>query len=188
MEKFPEYSTQPSRPRLSASCGRAAQSHVFTDPTLVRIIERAVTEARDGGCDHGGQIRKAVSAVRQVRPDIPAPEALTLVQQVRDTLPLQGRPEKMRLVMPLKLLVIALMLAFGLQAIPAARASNCDVSDKIDSSSAATARANMEKAGFRQVHDLEKGCDSFWHGKAEKDGVTVNVVLSPQGNVMVEGN
>ena len=44
------------------------------------------------------------------------------------------------------------------------------------------------EATVRQIHDLEKGCDNFWHGKADKDGTAVNVVLSPQGSVMVEGN
>jgi len=71
-------------PHLSASCGRAAQSKLPPDMSLNRIIHRTIGEARDAGCDHGGQTRKAVMAVRQVRPDIMADEALTLVQRVRD--------------------------------------------------------------------------------------------------------
>lgn len=84
--------------------------------------------------------------------------------------------------------VTALLMALGPQGIPAVRASDCNVGDKIDGSSADTARDKMETAGFRQVHDLQKGCDNFWHAKADKDGTAVNVVLSPQGNVMAEGN
>jgi len=165
----------PTWPKLSASCGRATQLHMSTDSTLARIIDPAFAEARAGGCDQWGRARRVVMAV----------------PQVRDALPHHSPPpENMRFVMPLKSLFIVavLLLAFGRPAISAAQTSNCDVSDKIDASSAITARTQIENAGFRQLHDLEKGCDNFWHGKAEKDGVAVNVVLTPQGNVMVEGN
>ena len=82
-----EFLRQPARssfPHLSASCGRVAPSPTSTDLTLVRIINRTIGEARNAGCDHGGQTLKAVIAVRQVRPDIPAHEALTLVHRVRE--------------------------------------------------------------------------------------------------------
>jgi hypothetical protein len=97
----------------------------------------------------------------------------------------------MRFAMSLKsLAVIAAILvtAVGPQGLSAARASDCMAGDKIDGSTAEMARKKMESAGFQMVRDLEKGCDNFWHGKADKDGAAVNVVLSPQGNVMVEGN
>lgn len=55
-----------------------------TDPVLIRIIHRMIRNARDAGRDHGGQTREAVSAVRQVRPDLLAHEALTLVELVRE--------------------------------------------------------------------------------------------------------
>ena len=50
------------------------------------------------------------------------------------------------------------------------------------------ARKKIEAAGFQTIHDLSKGCDNFWHGQAAKDGKPVNVVLSPQGQVTIEGN
>jgi len=67
-------------------------------------------------------------------------------------------------------------------------ASECTADEKIDGSSAEAAKKKMEAAGFHQIRDLQKGCDNFWHGTADKDGAPVNVVLSPQGQIMIEGN
>jgi hypothetical protein len=69
-----------------------------------------------------------------------------------------------------------------------AQASECSPSDRIDASSADSAKKKMEKAGFLQVHDLKKGCDNFWHGQGAKDGAETRIVLSPQGDVLTEGN
>jgi hypothetical protein len=86
----------------------------------------------------------------------------------------------------------ALLLLSSVAVIPmtstAAQAQGCDVSDRIDHSTADMARAKMEKAGFHRVNDLKKGCDNFWHGLATKDGTAVHVALSPKGDVMAEGN
>lgn len=76
--------TQLSFPQISASCGRAHRPPVSVDAALLRVISRTIGEARDAGRDHGGQTQKAVLVVRQIRPDIPADEALTLVQRVRE--------------------------------------------------------------------------------------------------------
>lgn len=64
----------------------------------------------------------------------------------------------------------------------------CDVRDKIDGSIAADAQRKMNAAGYRQVSQLKKGCDSYWHGMAIKDGVATHVSLAPQGLVQSEGN
>lgn len=64
----------------------------------------------------------------------------------------------------------------------------CEESDKIDASKAADAKRKIEAAGFSKVHGLKKGCDSFWHGKATKEGVDTHVSLSPQGLVRPEGD
>lgn len=84
--------------------------------------------------------------------------------------------------------LVLLAGAAGPRFVRGAQASECSAADRIDGSSADMARRKMEKAGFSQVRDLKKGCDNFWHGNATKDGAAVNVVLSPQGNVMVEGD
>jgi len=55
---------------------------------LIRVIHRAIREAAESGCDYRGQTRKAALAVLQVRPDLPAHQVLSLVQQVR-----HGAPE-----------------------------------------------------------------------------------------------
>lgn len=64
----------------------------------------------------------------------------------------------------------------------------CDAEDKIDKSTAADARKKIEGAGYRKVANLKKGCDNYWHATAEKNGTAVFVVLSPQGEVIEEGN
>ncbi|MDE2166884.1 MAG: PepSY domain-containing protein [Alphaproteobacteria bacterium] len=66
--------------------------------------------------------------------------------------------------------------------------NNCPPEDKIDSSTAPQAMKKMEAAGYTHVHDLRKGCDNYWHGIAMKDSQETRVVLSPQGNVMEEGD
>lgn len=89
-----------------------------------------------------------------------------------------------------RLLLVATMMVVGAVgfAPAAAWAAPCEPTDKIDGSTVETARQKIEKAGYRQVRNLKKGCDNFWHGSAVKDGKTVNIVLSPQGTVMVEGD
>jgi len=66
--------------------------------------------------------------------------------------------------------------------------NNCAPEDKIDASTAPQATKKMEAAGYTHVHDLMKGCDNYWHGQATKGGQAVRIVLSPQGQVMEEGD
>ena len=64
----------------------------------------------------------------------------------------------------------------------------CDAGIKIDASTAATATKAIREADYKDVKGLKKGCDSFWHATASKDGVVRKISLSPQGVVTVEGN
>jgi hypothetical protein len=64
----------------------------------------------------------------------------------------------------------------------------CEAGERIDKSTVADARKAIQAAGYQQVRDLRKGCDNYWHGIATKDGATVNVVVSPKGEVMTEGD
>src|SRR5579859_934321 len=64
----------------------------------------------------------------------------------------------------------------------------CAPEDKIDGSTVEQTREKIEAAGFRDVRELQKACDNYWHGKATKDGAQVRVVLSPQGQVQTEGD
>ncbi|MGE5538484.1 MAG: PepSY domain-containing protein [Gemmatimonas sp.] len=62
----------------------------------------------------------------------------------------------------------------------------CDPGDRPDKSTADDAKKKIQAAGYRDVRSLKKGCDNYWHGTATKDGAQVYVVLSPQGEVIVE--
>ena len=63
----------------------------------------------------------------------------------------------------------------------------CVAGDHIDSSTAQQAAKKMEQAGYTQVHELKKGCDNYWHAAAMGNGKQDEIVLSPQGTVMLEG-
>jgi len=64
----------------------------------------------------------------------------------------------------------------------------CDPGTRIDGSTAETARKKFQSAGFRQVRDLKKGCDSHWHAVVVKDGNQMRVVLTPAGEIMPEND
>lgn len=66
--------------------------------------------------------------------------------------------------------------------------AGCSAGDQIDGSTASQAKSQIEAAGYEQVRVLKKGCDNYWHGTARKDGAAVNIVLSPQGQVVIEGS
>ena len=66
--------------------------------------------------------------------------------------------------------------------------NNCDPSDHLDNTTIPMARQKFEAAGYSQIQGYRKGCDNYWHAHAMKGGVAVNVVLSPDGNVMTEGD
>lgn len=84
--------------------------------------------------------------------------------------------------------LILLAASPGLKSVSAARAAGCEASARIDRSTAMSAKRKMESAGFHQVSDLRKGCDNAWHGTAVKDGNKSDVVLTPQGQVLREGD
>lgn len=93
---------------------------------------------------------------------------------------------------------LVLALALGSQALlqPAMaqtasviQLAGCDAGDKIDKTTVEQTKKRVEAAGYTQVKDLKKGCDNVWHGTAvNKDGVGGNVMVTPQGEVMPEGN
>jgi len=90
----------------------------------------------------------------------------------------------MKSITTLPIALFALLAATSFQV----QAAGCDASDRIDGSTARGAQKKMEQAGYLKIHGLAKGCDNYWHGQADKGGSAVNIVLSPQGNVMIEGN
>ncbi len=80
---------------------------------------------------------------------------------------------------------IGISLAPGIGA-GTAFAQNCMPGDHVDGSTANQASAKMKKAGYTNLGNFHKGCDSYWHATGMKDGQQVGIVLSPQGVVMTE--
>lgn len=67
--------------------------------------------------------------------------------------------------------------------------ASCDAGDRIDGTTAAQTKKKIEAAGYKQVRDLTKGCDNYWHAAViGKDGMPGNVVVTPEGQVKPEGN
>jgi hypothetical protein len=64
----------------------------------------------------------------------------------------------------------------------------CEAGEKIDKTTVEETRKKIEAAGYSKPANIRKGCDNFWHASAAKDGKTVNVVVSPQGDVAPEGD
>jgi hypothetical protein len=89
-------------------------------------------------------------------------------------------------------LAAAVLIAFGLGAGPlhvgTARADACMPGDKIDGSTAAQATQKIEAGDYGIPSRLRKGCDNYWHADAYKGGALVHVVLSPEGQLLTEGD
>jgi hypothetical protein len=85
--------------------------------------------------------------------------------------------------------LFALALAGALSGAPivGVAQAGCMAGDRIDNTTADQAKRRIEAAGYRDVHDLKKGCDNYWHSTAMKDGQVVYVGVSPHGDVMREG-
>lgn len=83
--------------------------------------------------------------------------------------------------------ILALAAGLGPPASVPAQAA-CMAGDRVDGTTADQARRKMEAAGFRGVNDLRKGCDNMWHGVALQNGEQTRVVLTPDGQVMKEGD
>lgn len=84
--------------------------------------------------------------------------------------------------------IAATFLVFATSAgAPQARAqNNCQFGEKLDSSTAADARKRLESAGFSNIRIGKKGCDNVWHATAAWNGSTLNVALTPQGQIFHE--
>jgi hypothetical protein len=90
----------------------------------------------------------------------------------------------------------AVMLAASMVIAPAivgpvtltAAQAACESGDRVDNTTAAMAKKRAESAGYIQVRMERKGCDNVWHGFAVKGGASVRIAVSPQGQVMPEGD
>jgi hypothetical protein len=66
--------------------------------------------------------------------------------------------------------------------------NNCEPSDHIDRSTIDTTKQKFHAAHYSHLHDITKGCDNYWHAHGMKHGNKVNIVLSPHGKIMTEGD
>ena len=64
----------------------------------------------------------------------------------------------------------------------------CHFGEKIDGTSAADVQRILSQAGYTSVSGLRKSCDNNWHGQAMLNGVTTNVMITPDGRVVQEGS
>ena len=71
------------------------RSHTDMNEDLANIIRRALDEARAVGRDYIGQTELAMRAVREVRPDMTASEALTAGAWVRPKGSIDPRVKKL---------------------------------------------------------------------------------------------
>jgi hypothetical protein len=87
-----------------------------------------------------------------------------------------------------KVMLFAVALALGpsLGLLPAAAHAACEFGERTNASTSDWARKQFEQAGYRQLRDFKKGCDSVWHAVGSKAGAQVRVMVSPQGQVLEE--
>jgi len=62
----------------------------------------------------------------------------------------------------------------------------CDPGDKLDKTTADETRQKLQKAGYKNIRELRKGCDNTWHAKATKDGAEEAVAVLRDGTVVKE--
>ncbi len=78
------------------------------------------------------------------------------------------------------------VLGWNVHLTPAPAYAACDPQDKVDHTTVEDTRKKVLAAGYQKPTNFRKGCDSYWHLDALKDGQTVHVVVSPAGEVMTE--
>ena len=64
----------------------------------------------------------------------------------------------------------------------------CHFGEKIDASTAQDAQQFLKSAGYSSITGLKKSCDNNWHGQAMYNGAAVNVMVTPEGQVIQEGS
>jgi hypothetical protein len=62
----------------------------------------------------------------------------------------------------------------------------CDPGDSLDKTTADQIRDRLIKAGFKDPTHLRKGCDNSWHGIVLKDGLQINIAVTPDGHIVQE--
>jgi len=82
-------------------------------------------------------------------------------------------------------------IAAGFTLLPALSISPAQAAcegERVNGTTADVAARKARAAGYEQMREWRKGCDSFWHATASKGGAQVNIVVTPSGEVMEEGS
>jgi hypothetical protein len=66
--------------------------------------------------------------------------------------------------------------------------AECGPGAKIDKTTVEETRQKLQKAGYKNIHDLRKGCDNTWHGRATKNGTEEGVAVLSDGTVVRDGD
>lgn len=85
-------------------------------------------------------------------------------------------------------LAIATLAAMPMTGTIGTAQAACDPGDRINGSTAGWAASKAREAGYSQVSMDRKGCDNYWHGIGTRDGQTGRFVVSPEGDVLPEGD
>jgi len=64
----------------------------------------------------------------------------------------------------------------------------CHFGEKIDATTADDTYRLLQNAGYTSISGLKKSCDNNWHGQAMLNGVSANVMVTPDGRIVQEGS
>ncbi len=87
-------------------------------------------------------------------------------------------------------IAVAALLALAPRNVPLISIAQaaCNPGTRLDKTTVEQIRDRLSKAGYRNLANLRKGCDNSWHGTAMKDGEQVNVAVTTDGHVVIEGD
>jgi len=75
--------------------------------------------------------------------------------------------------------VIRLVLGLGLLAV--AGSASAQTTRNQSNATAAGAAQRLQSLGYKDIHDMRRGPDGQWTGKATRNGVPATVTVQPQG-------
>ena len=83
---------------------------------------------------------------------------------------------------------VATLLAMPAAGLITSAQAACEPGTRINGSTAGWAAEKARDAGYTNINMEHKGCDNYWHGIGTKDGQTGRFVVSPDGQVLPEGD
>jgi hypothetical protein len=76
------------------------------------------------------------------------------------------------------------LLAFGLVALADTAMGQQATRNQATAAGSAGVAARLQSLGYKDIHDLRRGPNGQWTGKAERNGVPSTVTVQPQGTVI----